>query len=195
MHTNQVADFVYTLLNNLPPFLFYHNAQHTKNVVAAALYLAKKENINGEETALLQTAALLHDTGFSVHADGKKHEEASCKIANEILPKLNYSAKQTEQICVLIMATKLPQKPSGILQNIICDADLFYLGTDDFLSTGHLLFKELEASKKVATEAEWYNQQIQFLSAHKYFTHTAQQLQTKKLHNLQSIIEKQQHLL
>jgi len=52
------------LEKELPEYLSYHNADHTKNVIAAATHIAAHENISGNELILLQTAALFHDIGF-----------------------------------------------------------------------------------------------------------------------------------
>ena len=64
------------LEEELPEYYTYHNALHTKNVIAAAEYLGTLEKISDEEMLLLKTAALFHDAGFLQQADG--HEEISC---------------------------------------------------------------------------------------------------------------------
>ena len=63
------------LEKELPSWLTYHNAEHTKAVIEAAEYLATTENITGEELTLLKTAALFHDGGFL--ESHTKHEELS----------------------------------------------------------------------------------------------------------------------
>jgi len=196
MNINNVEQYVYELLGKLPAFLFYHNAAHTRSVVTAALYLAEQEKISEENIQLLTTAALLHDTGFSVHPDGKQHEEISCRIARNILPGMNYNNLQIEEICLLIMATQMPQTPGNYLQEILCDADLYYLGTEQFFIISRLLYKELLAQQKISSEDQWMQQQIIFLSAHHYFTSTAKlQLEACKQANLQRIIQNQQTAL
>ena len=119
MDEKKVEEFAYRLLSQLPAFLYYHNKAHTKNVVAAALYLCREENISTEETVLIKTAALLHDTGFSVQPDGQNHEAESCRIAQKILTESNYNYQQTEIICNLIMATRLPQSAHVCRRNFV----------------------------------------------------------------------------
>ena len=69
------------LEKDLPGFLTYHNAKHTKEVLHNVNHLAASENIEGEDLILLQTAALFHDTVFlETYED---HETASSKIAKE----------------------------------------------------------------------------------------------------------------
>ena len=57
-----------------------------------------------------------------------------------------------EQICGMIMATKIPQSPKNYLEQILCDADLDYLGRDDFYDIGGTLFKELKTYNVLDTE-------------------------------------------
>lgn len=159
------------LENELPAYLTYHNAAHTKNVIAAAEFLAQKENIDGDDLIILKTAALLHDAGFLQQADG--HEEISCKLAEEYLPRYGYSDHQIEQICRNIMATHLPQSPVDHLGQILCDADLFYIGRDGYTTNADNLYSEFKHRGIVKTESEWMLMQIEFLSKHKFFTKSA----------------------
>ena len=59
----------------------------------------------------------------------KDHEETGVEIAGAILPHFDYTEEQIQKINELIMVTKLPPRPKNLLEQIICDADLDYLGT------------------------------------------------------------------
>jgi hypothetical protein len=52
----------------------------------------------------------------------------------------------------------------------LCDADLDYLGRDDFYEIGERLFEELKAHCIVETEREWNLVQKTFLESHRYHT-------------------------
>ena len=78
--------------------------------------------------------------------------------------------EQIDQICGMIMATKIPQNPKNQLEKILADADLMYLGTDKFLEIGNTLFEELIANKKIKSEVQWNEIQVSFLNAHTYHT-------------------------
>ena len=52
----------------------------------------------------------------------------------------------------------------------MCDADLDYLGRDDFYEIGGRLFEELRAQGIVETEREWNLVQKTFLDSHRYHT-------------------------
>src|SRR5215217_376820 len=129
------------LRKELPRHLSYHSVEHVKDVYGAVESIGKKEGIKGEAMKLLLTAALFHDSGFL--KGPKDHEKVSCDIAREHLPEFGYNAEQIETICGMIMATRIPQTPHNLLEQIICDADLDYLGRDDFFTIGNKLFDEL----------------------------------------------------
>lgn len=167
------AFLINKLETGLPAYLGYHNAQHTKNVIDAAEHLAGKENISGDELTILKTAALFHDAGFLQHHHN--HEELSCKIAQKHLPAFGYSDEQVDRICRAIMATKLPQTPVDHTGELLCDADLYYLGTEKYEEYADKLFAELKKTGIIKTQTEWELRQVEFLSTHKYFTPTAVQ--------------------
>lgn len=172
MQYQQVYDFLMPKLENeLSAQLEYHNAAHTKSVIAAAEHLANGEGIRGNELIILKTAALFHDAGFLQQADG--HEEISCIWAREYLPKYGYADIHIEEICRIIMATRLPQTPVDHLGEILCDADLFYIGKEGYTANAERLFKEFKNRGIVKTNAEWQLMQMEFLSGHRFFTRSA----------------------
>ena len=118
------------LEKDLPSYLHYHNAEHTKDVLAATEQIAHSENVTGDELIILKTAALFHDSGFlETYSD---HEEISCNMARKWLPQFGYNKEEIEKICHLILSTKIPQIADNKLAQILCDADLYYLGTDRY---------------------------------------------------------------
>jgi len=159
------------LENDLPSYIRYHNAQHTKDVMAAAEYLGQQEGITDQEMLLLKTAALFHDTGFLQKMSG--HEEISCELARKHLPHFEYGEVEIDRICDIIMATKLPQTPTNKLGEILCDADLSYLGEEDYIRQSQHLFHELRHNSIIDTQEAWVLMQIDFLTKHRYFTDTA----------------------
>ncbi|MEL6358753.1 MAG: HD domain-containing protein, partial [Bacteroidota bacterium] len=151
--------------------LHYHSIAHTRDVLARTLELAEAEGIDDpEDVDLLRTAAAYHDSGFLIN--NRDHERLGCKLVRAELPEYGYTDDQIDRICGMIRATKVPQKPRNIYEEIICDADLDYLGRDDFYPIGQRLFKELKAFRILETEEEWNALQIKFLNGHSYWTET-----------------------
>lgn len=65
-----------------------------------------------------------------------------------------------------ILATKLSQNPTSLLEEIISDADTYNLGTEDFSKTDRLLKKKFELRNNTSPD----NWNIELLEKHKYFT-------------------------
>lgn len=177
------------LKENLPEHLSYHSVMHVKDVIDSVEKIAKAENVNNEDLLLLKTAALFHDTGFLYGS--KNHEEKSCEIAAEYLLEYGYSENQLDKIKGMIMATKIPQTPHNHLEQILADADLDYLGRDDFFVIGDKLFEELSMFGIVNSERDWNMLQEKFLESHHYFTETSiNTRKQKKQENLDIIKSK-----
>jgi uncharacterized protein len=151
--------------------LVYHGLHHTLDVLAATTSICKQEDISAHQTTLAKTAALLHDYGF-VEDKHAGHEEVSCKNAQELLPTYGYSQQDIEHICQTIMSTKIPQSPQDTLGQILCDADLDYLGRPDFYLIAESLFTELSSYGIVTDAATWSKIQLDFLESHRFFTET-----------------------
>lgn len=165
---NAAKAHVMNLLQTSMPALPYHNVRHVMDVRDSALKIADTENISADEINLVELAALLHDIGFIQGA--KDHEATGAGMAREILPAFGYGRQDIESICSMIMATKLPQSPASILEKILCDADLDYLGRDDFYEIGQALREELFNAGVIESEREWNLVQRTFLESHRYHT-------------------------
>lgn len=159
----------------LPRGLSYHGLHHTLDVLRIATSLCVAEGVRGKLAKLVKTAALLHDSGFVTNQHAG-HEHQGCQIARSVLPDFGYSEEDVEQICNMIMATKIPQSPSNISEQIICDADLDYLGRTDFYPIARSLFEEMKRYQLISDEKAWNRIQVSFLSAHRYHTTTNQAL-------------------
>ena len=187
MQYEQVYSFLINKLEKgLPSYITYHDVQHTKNVIDAAVHLAKSENFIGDDLILLKTAALFHDAGFLQNY--LEHEEISCKIAKKHLPDYDYTPGQIETVCKMIMSTKIPQSAAEGLSQLLCDADLYYLGGNEYEAYAEKLFIEFKKYGFVKNEPEWELRQLEFLSSHRYFTATAvRELGEVKQKNLQRL--------
>ncbi len=162
------------LERELPKHLYYHNYKHTIDVTIGVEIIGYGEGVSEEEMLLLKTAALFHDMGQIEGA--VDHEERSCKYAEEILPKFGYDPEQIETITGIIMATKLPPQPKTLLQKIIADADLDYLGRRDMVPVSDSLYQELKVQGLIGSFNDWNKLQVKFLTAHQYFTETARRM-------------------
>jgi uncharacterized protein len=181
---NPLVDRVLTeLRTGLSSHLTYHSVQHTLDVMEQANAIANREVVqDASDFLLIKLAALYHDTGFLEVYKG--HEEVSCRKATRELTAAGVSDAAIECICGMIMATKIPQKPRNLLEQILADADLDYLGRTDFFSISNKLRSEFIYYNIVETEPAFNTLQIQFLESHSYFTASSRSLRTpvKQLH-------------
>lgn len=168
----------------------YHDITHTQNVVEMAEKLAKKEKLNDDEIEILKIASWFHDLGY--YDNHENHEEESCRIAEEFLKKENYPDEKIEQVKSCILATKMAHSPKNKLEEIICDADLSHLGSKDFEDRNELFRIELEKTTgKKFKEFEWLENNVNFLTEHKFYTRYAlENFEEQKIENLVKIRKK-----
>lgn len=170
--------------------LVYHNLQHTKDVVKAAHEIANHYQLSDEDFFIITVAAWFHDTGYFV--DALHHEVKGAEMANNYLETLGVDEKIRAKVSGAILSTKIPQKPNNLLENILCDADLFHLGSADFREKGKLMHKEAELIyNKDISKNDWRIKDIQFLESQHYHTDYAQLLlDDQKSKNVEKIKSK-----
>ena len=191
MNTGKLKRFIFGKLESeLSEKLTYHGVNHSKYVLLSCEKYIKRMNIPPEEAYLLRTAAIMHDTGYIWTFDN--HEAESINFARKILPGWNYTDSEIDRIASMIAATRIPQKPSNILEQIIADSDLDYLGTSSYYKIGNKLYQELLAFNKITTENEWDQLQVNFLQKHRFHTPFAiKYREPVKQKYLNEIMEKQ----
>lgn len=166
--------------SHLNPQLTYHNFHHTFGVVKAAAEIAMQCKLSEKDFFIVTTAAWFHDIGYFKGAEN--HEENGTKMARAFLKDLGVDKETTQSVIDCIMATALPQNPKTKLQEIVCDADFFHLGTDGFFERNKLMRQEMENRQSWAiSKTEWRNRTIELLTNHHYFTGYAQSLLQDKL--------------
>jgi len=177
------------LERELPTALTYHSLAHTRDDVApATVRLAAIAGVSGEPRMLLHTAAYYHDIGFVKQRID--HEAIGAKIAAETLPSFGYSPAQIEIIHGMIMATRLPQSPHTVLEQLMADADLDALGRTDFITRNRALRDELAAYGAYWDDLSWAQEQLYFVSSHQYWSDAARQVRgEQKQRNIELILK------
>ncbi len=166
--------------------LSYHSTAHTLYVLDKAMYIAEKTGVTKKELFLIKLAALYHDIGFINGIEN--HEKESCKIAKRSLKKFGISKTDIDKILGMIMATQIPQSPKTMLEKIVADADLEYLGTKNFKAFADLLFKEKKFQDKKLTRSAWNKIQKDFILSHHYHTAYCKRYKAfRKMRNLEML--------
>ncbi len=169
----------------------FHTLEHTKDVLAACERMADFYHLPDEDRLALLIAAWFHDTGFS-SGKADNHETVSAQIATDFLSAHTAPPELTGKVVGCINATRMPQNPVNNLEKIMCDADLFHLGSDSFKEKNRLLREELkEFGGEDISKKEWWRKNLEFIAAHKYFTSYGQDnLQPVKEMYLKSLSQK-----
>lgn len=183
-----VTDIFLTKINKS---IHFHTLQHTQEVVAASEKMANYYQLADEDRFALMLAAWFHDTGY-IGGQAKGHEDHSIELAKNFLTEKQVSQQVMDKVTGCINATRIPQSPVLLIEQIICDADLFHLGTENFKEKNRMLREELndfggqEISKK-----EWRKINIEFIEKHNYFTsYGKEHLEPLKLVYLQELRER-----
>ena len=150
----------------------YHNCSHTGYVVRSVKKLCAIMKVKEHEMNLLSVAAWFHDLGFTKQIEG--HEQIGAQLAEEFLLANKVDEKEITLVKSCILATRYPQYPTTILEQIICDADLMYLGDKDFFKISANLRQEWEFTKSITySDADWYRMNLNFISFHRFHTRYA----------------------
>lgn len=149
--------------------LIYHNFSHTRQVVENAARIANHYRLSDEDFFIVMAASWFHDLGYFY--DCTQHEAKGISLASDFLQEKGADADVIEKVAGCIKATMMPQRPEGLLQQIVCDADLFHLGSSSFKERNKLMRKEAEAFRhQKIDKADWREKTIALLKAHHYHT-------------------------
>ncbi|MGV8087120.1 MAG: HD domain-containing protein [Candidatus Woesearchaeota archaeon] len=154
----------------LPSHIHYHSWNHTQQVEEAGIKIARIEGVNDSDLIRLRSGIYIHDIGNLISR--KDHEKRSMNLAYQLLPLFGASDEDLTVIDGIVMATAIPQNPKNHLEKIMCDADFSLMGYEDWIDVIDGYRREL----KITDMKKWYENQIGFLSSHKWFTETAASL-------------------
>lgn len=169
----------------------YHNRKHTESVVRAAAEIAQHYNLNEADTCIVKIATWFHDIGY-LTVPPPEHETEGVRIATAFLQQHQATGSFISAVSNCIRATKMPQTPHSLLEEIVCDADLYHLGTDGFCETNKQLRQETELIKGVPiSKTDWKQAAIKLLENHQYHTGYCKELLAgKKYLNLEQLKNK-----
>jgi predicted metal-dependent HD superfamily phosphohydrolase len=171
----------------------FHDLEHTVQTVGAARALADGFELSDRDLALVQLAAWFHDTGYTGGA--ADHEARSCAHATEYLGK-QLPEEDMKVILGCIKATKIPQSPVTLLEQLLCDADLSHLGMKTYWDrTGKLRQEFILTRDLVMSEQDWINFELNFMLGHEYHTTVAREMfNKKKAKHIQQLLKQKRRL-
>ena len=176
----RVEEYAATFLTDRNrPLKAYHNLYHTQQVVKACIDMALFYRLTDQQYFIVITAAWFHDIAYFEGA--YEHEERGAAQVAEYLRNESVSDTIIDAVKNCILATKLPQKPRNLLEEIICDADLSHLGSSDFEIRSELMKEEMEGAlgRKIKVK-DWKEATLELLEDHHYFTSYCKQMLSKQ---------------
>lgn len=183
-----IENYVTALFEQInAPTLVFHNLAHTKNVVRHAMEIANHYQISENERFVLFAAAWFHDIGH-LFTEPHIHEAMSCDIMSKFLSNKVNNVNTVNYIEECIMATKFPRYPQNLLQEIICDADTYHLGTDEFRKMNDLVRQEQQLKYGYIDIVRFNKDTVKMLEQHRFYTdYCIEHLNEKKKNNLKEL--------
>jgi len=156
-----------------PDWVQFHTFEHARAVVRACKEIGAESRLSDEDLEVVTLAAWFHDTGYAKSLEG--HEEKSIAIARSFLRENGFPEDKIARVAGCIRATRMPQSPKSLVEQVLCDADIAHLATRDFARLSELIRSEVEhrMGRRLA-ELEWLTMNTDFIAGHRYFTHYAQ---------------------
>lgn len=154
--------------------LVFHNIEHTRSVVQRVQEISSHYDLTEKDMLELLLAAWFHDTGHLV-TEPSNHEEKSVELMKGFLvPKGD--EEMVQKVEHLIRMTKFPPSPQTLQEQIICDADTYHFGLDDFKKTNKAMKKELTLRKMNTLVMDWEQNTLELLQRHQFYTAYCQEL-------------------
>jgi|GEM_PF-369348 predicted metal-dependent HD superfamily phosphohydrolase len=182
--STQIPVYVSAIFNeHMKTAFVYHNLEHTRRVVKRAVEIATHYDLSKPDSFILHAASWFHDMG-QLFTTPENHEQQSAVMMESFLLEHGIEQSIVKVVRECILATKIPHRPQTFLQEIICDADTYNLGTKEFLITDEQL-KEEWRLRGIGVSPEWDRITLEFLKRHKFFTtYCREKLQQGKQDNI-----------
>lgn len=176
------------------PALIFHNLRHTEYVVSKVKEISAHYELNDEDMLVVFLAAWFHDTGY-LQGEASGHEAKSVELMKAFMEEYDMPETLTKEVASCIMATMLKAEPQGLIQEILCDADTFNFGTEDFKITNMLVYQEWHNINPDLTKDDFNKGALEMLKRHTYYTSYCKHLlnadKKKNMKKLEKKLDKQ----
>ena len=187
----KTEQFVTGLFNDHKnPDLVFHNLEHTRDVVERTKEIAGHYYLNENDMLAVYIAAWFHDTGY-LFTDAAHHEEKSVELMQDFMKAHAPDEKLAATIESCILATRPPRRHDNLLEEIICDADTYHLGTKAFKEADKKVWEEYNLTGTIIGEKEWTSKTITLFNGHEFYTKYCKDLLEKgKQKNMKKLNKK-----
>ena len=187
---------VFTLLEDLPKDIKYHNKKHAEDVLHEAVLFATIDNLNEAEKENIAVAATMHDMGFLFKRE--HNEKEAVRFIDEGLSKEEFGDLDIESIKKMILDTevKMTEKGPSIIMSYsgsayLLDADVSDFGRTDFKEKSRLIKEELHIDlNDYISELNFLESTLSLMQNQVWHTLAANKLRQKqKLINIKELKE------
>ena len=170
--------------------LIFHSLEHTESVVERVQEIASHYQLPEKELLELSIAAWFHDIGHLM-TDPSGHEQKSVEVMEAFLKSRTDDEELINNIANLIRITKFPPTPQSLPEMIICDADTYHFGLEEFKQTNKAMKKELVLRNMNTHVLDWERNSLELLKKHQFYTtYCIDLLQKGKEKNIRRLTKK-----
>jgi HD superfamily phosphodiesterase len=153
----------------------YHNIHHTLDVVTKTLEIAFNSDLDEPDLIDIELAAWFHDLGFIIKSKG--HETVSAELARSYLIEKGHPRDRIRNICSAILSTDLSVIPQNLFEEVLADADLSHIGSENYIIKQELLRIEIEyAQGRVFNDLQWTENNLNFIKNNPFRTSYAKEV-------------------
>ncbi len=152
----------------------FHNMNYIHRFLEQIRLLCRAEELDEEDTLICLTTGLVLYSGLSQNYEN--FENRSVVIARELLPSFHYNDKQIDLISHTLIGTKYPPEPRNILEKIVIDARMEYLGRPDLPSIIKEMYAEAKENGSKLDFSSWKEKQISVLQSFNFYTLASRRL-------------------
>ena len=146
---------------------FYRGATHTINALQVVEEYIDNMRLGTYEAQILRLGVLMRDLG---ELNQIENGEDGIALVKKLMAESGFTFVQTKVVADLVKAARHPHRPTNLLERIICDVDMEYLGREDHEQASEMFFQELYRNSMVSSREEWDQWQQELLETHQYHT-------------------------
>ena len=146
---------------------YFRGASHTINALSVVEEYIDNMRLGTYEAQILRMGVLMRDLA---ELNTIEHGEDGIELVKKTMSDAGFTFVQTKVVSDLVKSSRRPHRPTNLLERIICDVDMEFLGREDHEEANEMFFQELLKNSLVSSREEWEQWQQDMLENYKYHT-------------------------
>ncbi len=166
-----------------------HTFARAEQIVSFARKIGENTGLTDQELEKLEISAWFSEVGFLF--DYKRNEDKSAEILQDYLNEGDWDQQSIRQMTAAIHATRLPQNPTTIFEECLCDAVSYELGSENFMENMNFFKEELNRfwGDRLG-KLDFIEVLLNIINTHHFFTAAAKELFNEQLEKNKNIVKK-----